>query len=109
MWWNQRRKETRGRIKIQAKTQSLAKIQVETQSLGKNPSENTEPGKNPSGNTWTRLKITSGNTEPGKNPGEDNEPWKTIWHQAKILKMATIKIHLSRNLYPLLLAIVTNN
>ncbi|WHO13151.1 variable surface lipoprotein [Mycoplasmopsis bovis] len=85
---------------------------------GKNPDQNTEPGKNPSENTGPG-KNPSENTEPGKNPQAETQnqakiqvkKWtlETIWHQAQILKMATIKIHLSRNLYPLLLAIVTNN
>nr|WP_318031465.1 variable surface lipoprotein [Mycoplasmopsis bovis] len=80
-------KNTEPKAKIQVKTQSQAKIQVKTQSQAKIQAE-----------TQNQAKIQV-------------KKWtlETIWHQAQILKMATIKIHLSRNLYPLLLAIVTNN
>ncbi len=95
---------------------------------GKNPGQNTEPGKNPGENTEPRQKSKWKHRARQKSRRKHRtrqksrrkhralakiqvKKWtlETIWHQAQILKMATIKIHLSRNLYPLLLAIVTNN
>ncbi len=102
-----KKKRNQRKVKIQAKTQSLAKIQVETQSLAKIQVKTQSQAKIQA-ETQNQAKIQAETQSPAKI---QVKKWtlETIWHQAQILKMATIKIHLSRNLYPLLLAIVTNN
>ncbi len=74
----------RAKAKIQVKTQSQAKIQVKTQSQAKIQAE-----------TQNQAKIQV-------------KKWtlETIWHQAQILKMATIKIHPIKKSLP---AIISNS
>nr|WP_308437105.1 variable surface lipoprotein [Mycoplasmopsis bovis] len=85
-------------------TEPKAKIQVKTQSQGKNPSENTEPGKNPR-KTQSQAKIQAETQNQAKI---QVKKWtlETIWHQAQILKMATIKIHPIKKSLP---AIISNS
>ncbi len=99
-----KKKRNQRKVKIQAKTQSLAKIQVETQSLAKIQVKTQSQAKIQA-ETQNQAKIQAETQSPAKI---QVKKWtlETIWHQAQILKMATIKIHPIKKSLP---AIISNS